>query len=68
MDKTESTSVSKQYYLDYTAIMSGLTEILEKQPSACETVLRHNDGKTLKFILRNIFYLMSVQIDGKNDN
>lgn len=48
--------------------MNGLAEILEKCPSACEAVLRHNDGKTLKFLLRNIFYLMSAHIDGKNDN
>ena len=54
--------------MDYSAILNGLVEILEKQSSVTEIVLKHNDGKTLKFLLRNIFYLMSAHIDGKNDN
>lgn len=67
MDVEASTSAPKHYYLDYASILNGLMDVLEKQPSTIETVLRHNDGKTLKFLLRHIFFIMSAQIDGKND-
>ena len=68
VEKSETTAVSKQYFFDYASIMNALADILEKQPLAADTVLKHNDGKTLKFLLRNIFFIMSVHIDGKNDN
>ena len=62
-----SSSVPKYYYLDYTSIMNGMLDMLERQPSTVETVLRHNDGKTLKFFLRHIFFIMSIQIDCKGE-
>jgi len=68
VDKKESTSVSKQYFIDYSGILNALVDILEKHPSIAETILKHNDFKTLKFLLRNIFFLMSAHVDGRKEN
>ena len=67
-DKEKSSSVSKHYYLDYACILNGLVDVLEKSSATAEIIAKHNDGKTLKFLLRNIFFLMSFYIDGKSGN
>lgn len=67
IDSELNTSTPKHYYLDFASILNGLLEIIEKQASIVEVILKHNDGKTLKFLLRNIFFIMSIHIDGKNE-
>ena len=68
VDKKESTSISKQYFIDYSGILNARVDILEKHPGIAETILKHNDYKTLKFLLRNVFFLMSAHVDGRKEN
>ena len=66
VDAEKSKSVSKKYFFDYAAILNALLILLEKHPGTLETVVKHNEGKTLKFILRNLFFIVSAHIDGRN--
>jgi len=66
----------KIYYFDHVQILSILTSILVRNNSLVGVILKHNDSKTIKFIFRNIYYLLAIQVsetrmvylqDGKED-
>ncbi len=57
-------------------MLSILTSILVRNNSLVGVIFKHNDSKTIKFIFRNIYYLLAIQVsdtrgvclqDGKED-
>ena len=58
-----SSSAQKFYLLDVTSILSLLSELLLTNTPIQDIVLKHNDSKTIKFLLRNIFFLVSASIE-----
>jgi len=72
----ESKLDRKIYYFDHVQILSILTSILVRNNSLVGVIFKHNDSKTIKFIFRNIYYLLAIQVsetrtvclqDGKED-
>jgi hypothetical protein len=51
------------YFLDHVTILRFLVAIIVKNNQVTGLVLKHNDSKTIKFIVRNIYFLLSLQIE-----
>jgi hypothetical protein len=56
----------KHHFVDVGGIMATLVEILKKV-NIQEAVLKHKDGKTFKFLLRNLFFLNSLILSEVKD-
>lgn len=52
----------QNYMFDYLTIMSNLTFLITHQPILVRSILRHKDGKTFKFIIRNLYFLSAMAI------
>lgn len=39
--------------------------MLAKNHALAAVVLKHNDGKTVKFIFRNLYFLLAIHVDCK---
>ena len=51
------------YFLDHVTILRFLVAIIVKNNQVTGLVLKHNDSKTIKFIVRNVYFLLSLQIE-----
>lgn len=53
--------VLKQYLFDKVCILSHLRFLIAHNPMLLQCLLRHKEGKTFKFIVRNLYYLMTLE-------
>jgi len=44
-------------------ILRALATIIGRNNSVVGVILKHNDSKTIKFIFRNIFYLLTLHVE-----
>jgi len=51
------------YFLDHVTILRFLVAIIVKNNQVTGLVLKHNDSKTIKFIVRNVYFLLTLQIE-----
>ena len=52
----------QSYTFDYLTIMSNLTFLITHSPVLVRCLLRHKDGKTFKFLIRNLYFLMTMAV------
>lgn len=52
----------KIYYFDQVQVLSILTSMLVRNNALVGIILKHNDSKTIKFIFRNIYYLLAIHV------
>ncbi|CDW84627.1 ubiquitin hect domain family protein [Stylonychia lemnae] len=52
-----------KHIFDTQSILSHLTYIMTHNPMLVQSLLKHKDGKTYRFIIRNIYYQNVIQID-----
>jgi len=55
---SETKIKSQRYFFDILSILSHLTYIMTHSPILVQSLLKHKEQKTYKFIIRNIYYLM----------
>ena len=55
-----------RYLFDYVSILSHLTYLMTHTPILVKSLLKHKDGKTFKFIIRNLFFLLTLFTDKKS--
>jgi len=48
---------------DYVTLLSHLTYLITHTPILVRSMLKHKDGKTFKFIIRNLYFLMTLVVD-----
>lgn len=56
----------QNYLFDYTSILSHLTYLFTQSPLLVRSMLRHKDGKTFKYIVRNLYFLLTMNIDDQD--
>ena len=56
---SSQTQSLKYFFINTSGILQCLVQIL-KQINLQELILKHKDGKTIKFILRNLFFFNSL--------
>ena len=61
--KKDTIQEKKIYFFDHINILKSLATIILRNNSVISVILKHNDSKTIKFIFRNVFYLMSLTVD-----
>lgn len=44
-------------------LLRALATIIGKNNSVVGLIYKHNDSKTVKFIIRNVYYLLSLHVD-----
>lgn len=54
----------KIYFFDQVQILRVLTNIIVLKNGVTGLLLKHNDSKTVKFIFRNIYALLALQVEG----
>ena len=47
---------------DQVQVLSILTSMLVRNNALVGIILKHNDSKTIKFIFRNIYYLLAIHV------
>ena len=57
--------VHQSYLFDSVSILSHLTYVFTHTPILVRSLLKHKEGKTLKFIFRNLFFLLALTVDNK---
>lgn len=55
----------QSYLFDSVSILSHLTYVFTHTPILVKSLLKHKEGKTLKFIIRNLFFVLSLTVDNK---
>lgn len=61
---------SKKYLFNFVSILSHITFLLTHTPILVSTLIKHKDGKTFKFLIRNIYFLLFLegkQLDKDNE-
>lgn len=61
--KKDATQERRIYFFDHINILRCLVSIISRNNSVVGVILKHNDSKTVKFIFRNIYYLMAIHVD-----
>lgn len=51
------------YIFDFMTLLMHLTFAFNHNPSLVGALLKHKDGKTLKFLIRNLYFLITVQAE-----
>ena len=59
-----------RYLFDYVDILGHLSFIITHTPILLQALMKHKDGKTYKFLIRNIYFLLSLNTKrvNKSDN
>lgn len=61
--KKEASQERRIYFFDHINILRSLVQIIARNNSAIGVILKHNDSKTVKFIFRNIYFLMTSHVE-----
>ena len=60
----EGGKLSYQNYLfDFVTILSHFTYMITHSPILVRSLLKHKEGKTFKFIIRNLYFLLNLTVD-----
>lgn len=61
---TKDTKLERKiYFFDQVQILKVLTSIIVLKNGVTGLLLKHNDSKTVKFIIRNIYALLALQVE-----
>ena len=63
----EGKLIQQRYLFGVESILRHLTYILTHNPMLVQSLLKHKDGKTFNFIIRNIYYLTTLTITANTD-
>jgi hypothetical protein len=67
--KPDSEKLSYQnYFFDYITLLGHLTQLFTHLPILVRSMLRHKEGRTFNFIIRNIYFLMTMTVNDVTGN
>ena len=54
--------MQRTYFIDICGILNSIVYIMKCIEPLIDIILRHNNGKTFKFLVRNTFFLNALKI------
>lgn len=61
----ETTCQRKIFLYDHISVLNILMSLMVKNLPVLGLILKHNDSNTVRFIIRNIFFILALFIDPK---